>query len=199
MGLFLRKNDFLGLTFSCKLDWSCCIISIVKAASKKFGVLIHCMKFLFPEVAWYLCKSTVQPCVEYFCHVWARALSCYLKLLDKLQKRICRTIGSSLAASLEPLTHRQNIASLSLFYKYYRVKCLSKRSQLIPFPNSRGRSTRYSDRLHDFYVTISRCCKDVYFKSFFPRAAKLWNSLPIECFLLTYTIISILNLFILIL
>ena len=51
---------------------------------------------------------------------------------------------------------------------------------------SRGRSTRYSDRLHHFSVTIPRCYKDVYINSFFPRTAKLWNSLPIECFPLTY-------------
>ena len=31
---------------------------------------------------------------------------------------ICRTIGPSLAASLEPLAHRRNVASLSLFYRY---------------------------------------------------------------------------------
>ena len=43
------------------------------------------------------------------------APSCYLELFDKLQKRICRTIGPSLAASLEPLAHCQNVASLSLF------------------------------------------------------------------------------------
>ena len=42
------------------------------------------------------------------------------------------------------------------------------------------------DRLHDFSVIIPRCYKDVYVNSFFPRTAKLWNSLPIECFPLTY-------------
>ena len=46
-------------------------------------------------------------------------------------------------------------------------------------------STRYSDRLHDFSVIIRRCYKDVYVNSFFPRTARLWNSLPIECFPLT--------------
>ena len=33
-----------------------------------------------------------------------------------------------------------------------------------------------------FVVTIPRCCKAVYVNSFFLRTAKLWNSLPIECF-----------------
>ena len=54
--------------------------------------------------------------MKYCCHVWAGAPSCYLELLDKLQKQICRTVGPSLAAFLEPLAHRRNVASLSLFY-----------------------------------------------------------------------------------
>ena len=144
------------------------------------------MKFLFPKVALYFYKSTIRPCMEYSCPIWACVPSCYLELLDKLQKRICRTVGPSLAASHEPLAHRRNVVSLSLFYRYYFGRCSSELAQLVPLPFSCGRSTRYSDRLHNFSVTIPRCYKDVYVNSFFPRTARLWNSLPIECFLLTY-------------
>ena len=175
----------LGLTFSSKLDWGSYIISIAKTASKKIGALICSMKFLSPEVALYLCKSTRCPCMEYCCHIWAGASSCYLDLLDKLRKQICRIVGPSLAASLEPLAHRRNVASLSLFYRYYFGRCSSELAQLVPLPFSRGRSTHYSDRLHDFSATIPRCYKDVYVNSFFSQA-KLWNSLPIESFPLTY-------------
>ena len=94
----------LGLTFSSKLDWGTYIISFAKSASEKIGSLILPMKFFSPGVALYLCKFTIQPCMEYYCHVWAGAPSCYLKLLDKLQKCVCRTVGPSLAASLGPLT-----------------------------------------------------------------------------------------------
>ena len=52
------------------------------------------------------------------CHIWPGAPSSYLKLLDKLQKQICKTVGPSLAACLEPLAHRRNVASISLFYEY---------------------------------------------------------------------------------
>ena len=177
----------LGLTFSSKLDWgSYC--SIAKTASKKIGVLICSMKFLSPEVALYLYKSTMQPCMEYCCHVWAGAPSCYLELLDKLQKWIYRTVCPSLAASLEPLAHRQNVANLSLFYRYYFGRCSCELAQLVPLPCSRGKSTCYSDRLHDFSVTIPRWYKDVYVNSSFSRTARLWNSLLIECFHLTYDI-----------
>ena len=37
-----------------------------------------------------------------------------------------------------------------------------------------------------FSVTIPRCCKDVYVYNFFPCTTRLWNSLPIVCFPLTY-------------
>ena len=53
-------------------------------------------------------------------------------LLDKLQKRICRTVGLSLAASLEPLAHRRIVASLRFFYRYYFGRCSSELAQLVP-------------------------------------------------------------------
>ena len=142
-----EKTSFkmLGCTFSSKLDWGSYIVCIAKTASKKIGALIRSMKFLSPKVALYLYKSTIQLCMESCCHVWAGAPSCYLELLDKLQKRICRTVGPSLAASLEPLAHHRNVASLSLFYIYYFGRCSSELAELVPLPYSRGRSTRYSD------------------------------------------------------
>ena len=97
-----EKSPFkmLGLTFSSKLYWGSYIISIAKTSIKKIGALIRSMKFISPEVALYLYKSTICPCMEYCCQVWVGVPSCYLELLDKLQKQIWRTVGPSLAASL---------------------------------------------------------------------------------------------------
>ena len=89
MGLFLRKKSsfkILRLTFFSKLDYGSYIILIAKTASKKIGTLICSVKFLSPEVALYLYKSTIRPCMEYCFHVCAGAPSCYLELLVKLQK-----------------------------------------------------------------------------------------------------------------
>ena len=66
----------LGLTFSSKLDWGSYIVSIAKIASEKIGASIRSMKFHSPEVALYLYKSTIWPCMEY-CHSWAGAPSYY--------------------------------------------------------------------------------------------------------------------------
>ena len=91
----------------------------------------------------------------YCFHVWAGAASCSLELLDKLEKWICRTVGLSLAAFLEPMAHCRNVARLSLFYRYYFDRCSFELAHLVLLPYSRESSTRYSDRLHDFSVTIS--------------------------------------------
>ena len=137
------KSSFkkLELTFSSKLDWVTYIVSVAETSSKKIGALIHSMQFLSPEVALYLYKSLIRPCMEYCCHVWADAPSCYLELLDKLQKQICRTLVPSLAASLEPLAHRRNVASLSLFYGYYFGRYSSELAQLVSLTYSRESST----------------------------------------------------------
>ena len=74
--------------------------------------------------------------MEYCCHIWAGAPSCYLELLDKLQKQICRTVGPPLVASLKHLVHCRNVASLSLFYRYYFGRCSSEPAQIIPLPFS---------------------------------------------------------------
>ena len=113
----------LGLKFFFKWDWGSYIVSIAKTTSKEIEALICYMKFLSPEVALYPYKSTIQPCMEYCSHFWAGASSCYLEMLDKLQKRICRTVGPSLAGSLEPLAHHHNVSILSLFFRYYFGRC----------------------------------------------------------------------------
>ena len=97
-GSVLEEKTYLkmlGFTFSSKLDWGSYVISIAKTVSKKIEALIRSMKCLSPEIALYLYKSTICPCMEYCFHVWAGAPNCYLGLLDY-----------SLAASLEPLANR---------------------------------------------------------------------------------------------
>ena len=69
------------------------------------------------------------------------------------EKWICRIVGSSVAASLQPLAYHPNVASLIFVYSYDFVRCSSELAQLVPLQYSHGRSSRYSDRLHGFSVT----------------------------------------------
>ena len=189
MCLFLRKNHLLRCwDWVSLLNWigALTLSLLLKLPPRKLEPFLWTsMKFLSPEVAVYLYKSTIHPYIEYCCHVWAGAPSCYLELLDRLRKQICRAIVSSFAACLEPLAHRRNRASLSLLYRYYFGRCSWKLAQLVPLFFFQGRFSRYFDRLLDFYVTIPRCYKDIYLNSFFPYTAILLSSLSIECFPLT--------------
>ena len=132
------------------------------------------MKILSPEVALYLYKSTTRPCVEHCCHVRAVVPSCYLELSDQPQKRIYRTVSSSLVTSLEPLVHRRNVANLSLFYRCYFGRCSSELTQLDPLPFSRRRSARK--------ILIN--CQGFLCQQFLSSRSQ--NSLVIERFPLTY-------------
>ena len=58
-----------------------------------------------------------------FIDFWAGAPSCYLELLNKLQKQTCRAVGHSLAASLEPLAHGRNVASLKVVSTKFLLVC----------------------------------------------------------------------------
>ena len=177
----------VGLTFSSKLDWGIIealrILSLLlKLPSRKLEPWFVLWSFFHLRL---LCISINLP----YSHTWSAVVmfgmlllvALVLELMDKLQKWICMIVGPSLAVSLEPLTYRWNVASLSLFYRYYFGRCSSELVELVPLSYSWGRSTRYFDRLHDFSVTIiPKCYKDVY------RMGRICNSLPIECFPVTY-------------
>ena len=108
-----------------KLSWFrlTSLITMVLLMWKWMGLFLRKNRLLrcfgWPEVALYLYKCSICPCMGYCCPVWAGVPSSYLELIDKLQKRIYWTVGPSLAVFLEALAHSQNVASLSLFYRYH--------------------------------------------------------------------------------
>ena len=187
----VSNKEFLDIqaTTDCRLTLKR-VCGMIRTYSQWIGVLTLSLLLKLPPrkldpwfVLWsffflrLLCISIILQCGHACSHVWAGAPDCYFELLDKLQKRIRRTVGPSLAASLEPLIHRRNVARLSLFYTYYFSRCSSELDEIVPLSYSRGTSARYSDKLHDISVTIP---------SFFPCTARLWYSLSTECFPFCY-------------
>ena len=58
---------------------------------------------------------------------------------------------------LSSLANCRSAASLTLFYMYHFGRRSFELAQSVPLPYSWGRSTRYSNRLHDFVNVIPRC------------------------------------------
>ena len=135
---------------------------------------------LSPEIVLYLYKSTIHPCMEYcwqYCWIVRQATTMNLQDCWSFTCYFSWTLGSLLKCG-----HLIYSASITLVGDLQNW--LSWFHFLFPW----GRSAHYSDTLHDFSVTITRCYKDVYVNGFFPHAARLWNSLPIKCSPLTYNL-----------
>ena len=134
-----------------------------------FGALIHSIMLLSSQVAFYLYKSNLHPCMECYCHAWDGSTSYHFDMLDKLGKKVCSADGLVLPASLEFLAFR-NESSLNIFHMYDFGRWSS---ELFPFPCFRGMFTLYSKKLHNFSSTIPRCYEDAYFIIFFPYTNRL--------------------------
>ena len=184
MGLFLRRNQLLRCWgWLSLLIWigALTLSLLLKLPARKLEPLL----VLWSSFSWgsvYLHKSTIQSWMEYFCHIWAGALSCCLHMIDKLQKKICTTVAPSLTGNIDSFVYSWNKTRLSLFYKFYFGRCSYDLAELVLLPHSNGRSTLYYNRLHDFSFTIPWCFKDVYFNSSFPQTARFWSSLPVQFF-----------------
>ena len=73
------------------------------------------MEFLSSEVVLCYCKSIFCSCMECCFNVRAGAVNCNVHIFDKLQKRVCGTVGSTVAASVEFLVQLRDEASLRVF------------------------------------------------------------------------------------
>ena len=175
-GAELPENSYfrlLGLTFSNDFSWNNYIESIAKSAAMKVGSLYRAQNFLSPESILYLYKATIRPCIEYCCHIWAGDSADCLSLLDRIQRRITNIVGPDLSSKFQSLSHRRNVASLSLFYKYFHGSCSDELKSLTPTLKSFNRVTRYSANAHPFTVQLPSFNRQFYSKSFFPCTSDL--------------------------
>ena len=137
---------------------------------------------LTPGACSYLYKSTIRPIMEYCCHLWSGAPKSHLSLLDRVQHRMKKLVGSALYSTLEPLSHRRDVASLSLFYRYYFGRC-SDGLHTSMFPTFvASRPTRRVNFLHSFCVQVPQSRTVSRSSGFFVRTANQWNSLSANCF-----------------
>ena len=139
------------------------------------------MTFHSPKVALYLYKSTIWPCMEYGFHVQAFAPRCYLELLDKLQK----SIGLSVL-HLPPLLNHWFIVEMQSAEVFsIGITLVDVHLNWLNWFHFLFLKGGLLGILVDFMIFLSPfpdVTRMAMLKQFFPRTAKLWNSLLIECF-----------------
>ena len=185
----LDSINILGINVTSNLSWQAHISTIAKSASKKLGILYRCRRYFSSEQLFQLYKGLIRPCIEYCSHVWGN--SPCTRLLDRVESKAVRLIGSPhITSKLEPLSLRRQVASLSLFYKYYFGNCSRELSGCVPPPLPRPRNTRQAVSCHQYCVKIDNSRIARYDVCFFPSTSKIWNSLPANVFPPQYNISS---------
>ena len=78
---------------------------------------------------------------------------------------------------LDSLSQRHNVASLSIFYRYFHVDCSSELANCMPPLLLRFCCTRLSTSSHPYSFHLPNARVNQYLHSFIPYTGKLWNSL----------------------
>ena len=183
----LNSINILGIIVTSNLSWQSHVSTIAKSASKKLGILFRCHRYFSSEQLFQLYKGLIRPCMEYCSHVWGN--SPCTSLLDRVESKAIRLISSPrLTSNLEPLSLRRQVASLSLFYRYYFGQCSHELIGCVPPPPPRN--TRQAVSCHQHCVKIDNSRIARYDVCFFPSTSRLWNSLPADAFPPQYNLSS---------
>ena len=183
----LDSINILGIQVASNLSWREHITNIAKSASKKLGVLFRCKKYFTSEQLLKIYKGLNRPRLEYCSHVWGA--SSYTYLLDRVESKAIRLIGdASVTSSLDSLSLRRKVASLSLFYRYYFGRCSDELAGCIPPPLARPRNTRQAASMNGYAVEICNPRVGRYSDCFFYSTSLLWNSLPNSVFPSSYNL-----------
>jgi hypothetical protein len=87
-------------------------------------------------------------------------------------------------SSLDSLSLRRTVGSLSLFYRFFNGRCSHELADCLPtlMPPIVGRVTRGSVSRHPYTVSIPTSRISRHQDSFLPTVSRLWNSLPPHVF-----------------
>ena len=119
--------EILGVIIDSKLSWSKHISSIASRAGQKLGALRKVANKLDIRSRATVYKAQVRSIREYACLCWTSASSIQLSVnsqLDNIQRKALKITGVNEATacsqlSIPSLTHRREVAALTVFYKMY--------------------------------------------------------------------------------
>ncbi len=119
--------NILGLSLHNDLNWKFHISSLTKSASAKLGVLCRLRQHFSPSQ---MHAYNIQgPCPPLYrvCVSCMGGFHTHTALLNRVESKAFRLINSPpLTDSNVPLNLRRNVASLSIFYRYFQANCSSE-------------------------------------------------------------------------
>ena len=163
----------LGMDISSDLSW---VYLCMVLLSLPLCVLVACLVLGHSSLPALSCIYTRLPFDHLLSTVrtfWTGASDCYLRMLDKVQRRLCYLVGEDLAVSFDSLGHRRAVGTACLFYRYVFGRCSSGISKLVlPF-NISMRETRQSASAHRYTLRSTFWRTTSHESSFFPCATSV--------------------------
>lgn len=126
----------------------------------------------------YLYRSQMRLKTEYCCYIWCTFSQFLLAHHDRVEKHLHSLVDDGFFSTLQPLPHRWNITSLSLFNPHFHGKCSDKWHSLVPRVQNftakinQATSTKLNHP-HSLHILLVR--RKFHTDGFFPKADGLWN------------------------
>ena len=182
---FVTSVRYLGVLLTEHLSWSEHVSALNAKAKQSIGVLFrNFYKNAQPSTLLKLYLAYIRPHFEYCSPVWDPHLRKDIDLLERAQKcglRVCLKDWTSSyndllrKGNIQTLSKRRNVANLAHIHKIVH--------DLTDFPEApvSRRTFHYNSRADNSLSLVPfRCKSSQYLHSFFPKAVKGWNSLPVE-------------------
>lgn len=111
--------------------------------------------------------------MDYWCHIWTWSAQFLLSSLDRVQNRLRSLVGDDLFYTLQPLSRRYSIVSVSIIYWYIHGKRWDELYSLVQtFTTSTSHAiSKESNQLH--FLRISNVRK---FYTAFSQEMLLWET-----------------------
>ena len=179
---------YLGVLFSQDGSWSAHIANVCNKARKVLGLLYR--KYYHdshPDTLLHLYKMLVRPLLEYATCVWDPYLRKDINNIEKVQAFALKICLKEWHVNYEVLIETASIPTLEKRRQYLKLcqlyNIINGLSSFESLPATRASLCEYSLRTRS--VTVRSLAQpfartQLYYYSFLPSAARLWNSLSLE-------------------
>ena len=180
-----EELEILGVTIDSKLTWAKHISNISSRAGQRLGALRRVASKLDVRDRATVYKAQVRSVMEYASLSWMSASSTTLGLLDLIQRKALRIIGTSevearTKLNITSLHQRRQVAAATVLYKMHTSLCPPDLKALLPQPYVVRRATRSSVSMPCHALTIPSSRTVSSGRTFIHAAVQVWNSLPDE-------------------
>ena len=181
------QHTHLGVKLTANLSWKAHIVNIFENANKKLNMLKGLKFKVSRDTLGKLYKSLIRPVMEYADVLWDNGIASDCDLLEHVQYEAAKIVTGAIKGTSkhrlmqevgwESMSTRRKIHKLILYYKIVNNLSPTYLKELLPLQVSER--TNYSLRtVSDFSLFDSHT--ERHKASFFPSAARLWNSINIE-------------------